>query len=184
MSLEQKIEELSGRVAALTEILTKQVGLQEAIVAGQQKAVSLMGSTAAPAADAPKRGRPPKAAEEPKAAEPTPAPAKAADPEPEAVVLTQDDLKKVAMDWRNSLADDKKPNADAFFRELAAEFGVEKFMGPTGVVDPGDIKRAIFYIDRKRAGKAVDFKADYDFDGSPEQDATPAPAANDDPFGD
>lgn len=185
MSLEQKIE-------ALTAILTEQVELQKALVEGQKKAVALMGSGGAAAAEAAKPARTRKSPDptptpETKVAEPapaaeTPAASEGADP----AVYNQAALQKVAGDWLTSLPEAKKQVAKDFAKAMGDRFGLEKFMGPTGLQDPDDIKKAMFWIDRKRAGLAVDFNADYDYDGSPEQGApgaAPAAAAeDDDPF--
>lgn len=50
---------------------------------------------------------------------------------------------------------------------LSGEFGVAKI---PEIAEADDRKRALFYLKRFVAGKDVDFKVDYDFDGEPDQD--------------
>jgi hypothetical protein len=72
---------------------------------------------------------------------------------------------------------DQKATRIAFLRDAATalgkEKGVEGAAGTQGLMlDPA---KAFFWIERNKAGLAVDFAASYDFAGDPKQDA-PAPA--------
>lgn len=182
MSLEQAMVDVAAALNANTAIL-------ERVVAGQEAAMAKLEGAKAPAARTPRAKKDDAttgaadagAAGAAEAAAEKPKPAAAA-----AAVLTQDDLKTVAMDWRNGTAEGstERAAANTFFTELAAHFGVAKFVGPEGINDAEQIKQAIFLVKRKKEGLSVDFAADYDFDGDPCQGAEsdPANGAEEDPF--
>ena len=192
MSLEAKIEELTGTVAALIAIVEKQVGIQERLAAGAAAAMEKMESGKAGAAEGKAtRTRKPKDAE----AEATPTPKPAEEPAPTA--SGAEDAASVASDvsfgefakkWMNDVPNlDTKDKSSAGYPEYQKRgkllMGI---LGHFGVAKVGELpeekhSKAKFFIERSIAGKEVDFDADYDFAGDPAQDVE---AADDSMFDD
>lgn len=69
-----------------------------------------------------------------------------------------------------------------FVVAIAQHFGVKTPFGANGVQDDEQRKQLLFFLRRKREGVAVDFSADYDFEGDPLQgsDGAGEPAADED----
>lgn len=179
MSIEAALAELTSALNKNTEHLARVIAGQEAAMAKLEGTTGTTTRRTRKAADeAPAAPAAEKPAAEP-AAEKTPEPAT-----PAAQTFTQDDLKAVAMEWRNSTTDEaarKKQNE--LFVAIAAHLGVSKMTGPEGPQDSDQIKQAVFFIRRAMAGLKVDFGADYDFDGAPDQGVAAAETpAEDDPF--
>ena len=175
---------IEAALAGLTEALTTNTEHLARVIAGQEAAMAKLEGVApktrtpraAKAAEeaATSAGNEPAATESPVAAATTA-------PEPAAKVFTQDDLKAVAMEWRGSTEDEaaRKKQNDLFVA-IAAHLGVAKMTGPDGPQSSEQIKQAVFFIKRAMAGQKVDFAADYDFDGAPDQGVA---VAEEDPFG-
>lgn len=183
MSLETKIEELTGAVTALTAIITQQVAVQERLLAGQSKAIETVaaGNPAAPA----KRGR--KAKETEAEATDTPntsdapadtasgaedagsvseEPAPKADPKP-AAEKEKMTFSVAAKKW----LDKEEQGSDAYkargktIMGILANFGAAKM----SELEAADEDKAMFYLRRAAKGLTINFDAAYDFDGAPDQ---------------
>ena len=170
--MEAKIEELTGQVTALTEIITRQVAVQERLAAGAAAAMEkIEGGKAAATGGEGKATRTRRtAAAEPKADAPAPtesgeAAAEAASSEPEPKVVT---FKDYAQNWLNAAekGSDEYKRRGKHLMGILGNFGA----GKISEVDEKNHAAAIFYIKRDEAGKPVDFSAAYDFAGDPAQD--------------
>lgn len=192
MSLEAKIEELTGAVAALTAIVTSQVAIQERLAAGAQIALEKIegGKAAAGAAEGKAtRTRKPKeeAAPEPKA-EKVEEPASTESGEAAAASASSDDevpFADFAKKWLMGVKDlDPKDKTSKGYPEYQrrGKF-LMQILGHFGVAKAPELPEekhlaAKFYIERFKAGKEVDFDAAYDFTGAPDQEV-----GDDDDFG-
>lgn len=181
---------LEALLAENTAALTTNTAILERVILGQEVAMAkLEGVTTA------RKPRATKAAED--AALPAgnvasneSAPVATATPAAAAVSAsdpTQDDLKALAMKWRETAADQAaKDVQNALLVAIVAKIGAVKLTGPEGPTDPDQIGQAMFYIGRAAAGLPVDLNADYDFDGPVDQGVAAAAevaAEEDDPLG-
>ncbi|AOR76518.1 hypothetical protein [Novosphingobium resinovorum] len=173
------IDALFSSIIALTAALNRTADNQERLIAGQQAAIEKIegAKTTTTRARKPKDDAP---------AATTTATEKA--PEVEAVKSFLPDIKTGDGDalkahiqpWLGAVAKGTPEAAErvGFLKAIAEHFGVEAKFGPLAEGDDR-LKQTLFYFERKKAGKPVDFKVDYDFDGDPEQEAE-APAGDDD----
>lgn len=177
MSLEAALAENTAALLAHAELLKQIDHNHQRLLAGQQTAIDKV--------EAPKPTRTRKAkdetppADEPKGnAEPADTASGAADASSASDDgVTTEALLGYATGYLNEFnpktagdkADAAKYQARGKFLMgmLSGEFGVAKI---PEIAEADDRKRALFYLKRFVAGKDVDFKADYDFDGEPDQD--------------
>lgn len=182
---------LEALLAENTAALTTQTAILERVLLGQEAAMAkLEGATTA------RKPRATKAAEETTAqtgnaeASSESAPAATATPAAGAASAsepTQNDLKALAMKWRETAADQAaKDVQNALLVAIVAKIGAVKLTGPEGPTDPDQIGQVMFYIERAAAGLPVDLNADYDFNGPVDQGVAAAAevaAEEDDPLG-
>lgn len=205
MSLEQKIEELTGAVTALAAVMQQSVANQERLLAGQEKAIAVV--AAGNPATASTRGRKPKADTPP----PSDEPADTASGEEDAGSASEGNSVGAAesASTTESPAASKSdaPAADkpkAGFAENAkkwldkAEKGSEEYkqrganimaiLGNFGAGKMSELKdehqdKAMFFLKRAAKGLPTTFDAAYDFSGpadQPEPVAETAAASDDD----
>lgn len=192
MSIESKIDELVAALTANTEIVQKQIAIQERLAAGAQAAMEKMES-GKPATTG--RGRKakdtPPTSEEPAATEsgadaadsasetPTPTPAPAAEkPKP----TFADFCKKYLGEPTDEGGKEAYQQRGKTLMSVLANFGA----GKIGELDAKHQKTAAWYIKRAKAGLPINFEAEYDFAGpvdQPEPGAAAAAAESDDEFG-
>lgn len=193
MSLETKIEELTGTVAALTTIIQQQLAVQERLLAGQAKAIETVaaGNPAAPA----KRGR--KAVEKEVSDTPN------TSDEPADTASGADDASSAADEPASEVVEEKpKPAATEEKAKLtfavaaktwldqkeqgSAEYKVRGktimgILGNFGAAKMSEVPaenedKAMFYLKRAASGLTINFDAEYDFEGDPKQDEPVADA--------
>lgn len=188
MSLEAALAENTAAILAHIEVLKQIDQNQQRLLAGQSAAIDKV--------EAPKATRSRKAKDEAPAPTPEPEAVKPAAEEPavtesgvddadSASEVTTDDLRQFIVTWLREGLGGKDPakvkkGEEKATPEEQAEYGARgKFMqavfGEFGVsavtgITADDLPRAMFYFQRKAAGKDVDFGAEYDFTGDPAQD--------------
>lgn len=196
MSLEQKIEELTGTVTALTAIMEKMTANQERLLAGQEKAIEAVkaGNPAtatrgrkakAEAAPEAEKTVTPNTSDEPAATESGEDAAETAS-EPAAPTekkpLSFAEAAKKWLDNAEKGSDEYKARG-AKIMGILGNFGAGK-MSEIGADDEG---KAMFYLKRTVKGLPVNFDAEYDFAGAVDQTepeaATAAAEDDDDMFG-
>ncbi len=199
MSLEAKIEELTGAVTALAEILKQQASIQERLLAGQEKAIETV--AAGNPTTAGKRTRKPKDSDtqntsdapadtasgaEDAASASEEAPAPKDEPKPAAEPAEAGDKPKMKFsEAAKKWLDKETQGSDAYkargktIMGILANFGAAK-MSELGEADE---PKAMFYLKRAASGLTINFDAAYDFDGDPKQDEPAAAAEDDDIFG-
>jgi hypothetical protein len=98
-----------------------------------------------------------------------------------AAAFTREELKNETIGWLGDTTDAAERKARMeFVKAMADHFGVKQLLAADGgISEPEQFKQALFYLRRKRAGLAVNFSQDYDFDADPLADTTPEPAAED-----
>jgi len=193
MSLEAKIEELTGAVTALVEIIKQDTIIKERLLAGQSKAIETVaaGNPAAPA----KRGR--------KSKEETAADTQTTSAEPADTASGADDADSASDEAPVAAKADPKPAADAPKEKMTFSVAAKKWLdkeeqgsdaykarGKTimGILanfgaakmselEAGDEDKAMFYLKRVASGLTINFDAAYDFAGDPKQDEPAAGAA-------
>lgn len=170
MSLEQKIEKLTEALAKNNELLTAVVAGQKAAMTKLTEAstVTTTSNKAANTADnttSTRRGRPPKVETPAKESKTT-----------SSVEFTNEMLKEATLPWMTAAKGDEKAAIKDFLKALTTEFGVTKV---TEIADQDELKRALFYVARRKEGLEVDFNAEYDFDGEPTQDVGGSEAEDD-----
>lgn len=178
MSLEQKIEELTGTISALVAVMERTAANQERLLAGQEKAI-----------EAVKAGNPTTATRGRKAKEATPTPneepadtasgagdaktasepaeEKKADPEP-APAAEKATFGVAAKKWM----DKEEKGTDAYKARGAKVVGILAHFGAgkmSELKDEDDAK-AMFFLKRTAKGLPVNFEAAYDFDGPADQE--------------
>ncbi len=168
MSLEAKIEALTGAVTALGVLIERQVAIQERLAAGADAALAKMEGGSPAAAGKASRGRPKKeteaATETPK---PSEEPADTASQEPAA-----DSASESFPTFSKSWLDGAEQGSDEYKRRGKLLMGILGNFG-AGKIKELDEKHhaaAIFYIKRDQSGKKINFEAEYDFAGDPAQD--------------
>jgi hypothetical protein len=189
MSLEAKIEELSGTVAALTALMQQQVTIQERLLAGQEKALATVAEGNPTTAT--KRGRKPKDAdtqttsEEPadtasgagdaESASDAPGTADAADETPPAADKPKLTFGGAAKKWleKEAAGTDAYKARGKTIMGILANFGAAKM----SELNEADEPKAMFYLKRAAKGCTINFDAAYDFAGEPDQ-AEPVAAAD------
>lgn len=183
MSLEAALAENTAQIAAFTSLMQDKVlPVYERLIAGQAAALDKIEAPKATRTTRAKKDDAP--APEPVTAEP----AATASGEGDAVSASEtavsmvDDVKPVGLSHLEKLkkaGDTEAANAfGAFMLSINSHFGGSaKLFERT---DPDEAKQTLFFIKRKIAGLPVDFSADYDFDGDPEQGGA---SASDDDFG-
>jgi hypothetical protein len=156
MTLEAVIAEMNGN-------LVKNNALLEQLIAGRAEAVTAL--AAASAKGATRGGK-----KDDKVT--PPADTKAAPPTKP--TISDDTIRDLAGGWLKA-TDDKTERAvrSDFVKSLLAHFGTKTLVGPEGIQDADARAQAVFFLKRKIAGCAVDFGADYDFDGEPNQGGEP-----------
>jgi len=101
--------------------------------------------------------------------------------------FSEQQVKGEFLGWLASAPDaEKRKEQSAFLMSIGQHFGVSKPFGPEGMKTDEQRQKALFFMRRKRANLPVDFKADYDFAGEPEQGpkaAATAPAEEVDELG-
>lgn len=162
MNLEAAIAELNGN-------MVKNNALLEQLIAGRAEAVTALAAASAAGkagAGTSKKERDAAAAAAAAAA------AKAAPPAKPAI--SDDTIRDLAGGWLKA-TDDKAERAvrSDFVKSMLAHFGTKTLVGPDGIQDAEARGQAVFYLKRKVAGSAVDFNAEYDFDGEPNQGDEP-----------
>lgn len=185
MSLEAKIEELTGAVTALTTILQQSVANQERLLAGQQKAIETV--AAGNPATGTKRGRKPKDAEpeaetttqntseEPadtasgaedaaSASDEAPAEKPAAEASADKPKMTFSVAAKKWLDKETQGSDAYKARGKTIMGILA-NFGAAKM----SELNEADEDKAMFYLKRAAKGLPINFDAPYDFAGPVDQ---------------
>lgn len=193
MSLETKIEELTGTVAALTIIIQQQLAVQERLLAGQAKAIETVaaGNPAVPT----RRGR--KAAE--KEAVDTPN----TSDEPADTASGADDASSAADEPAAEVVEEKRKPATEEKAKLTFAVAAKKWLdqkeqgsaeykvrgktimgilGNFGAAKMSEVPaenedKAMFYLKRAASGLTINFDAEYDFEGDPKQDEPVADAA-------
>lgn len=172
MSLEEKLE-------ANTAALNRNSDLLERVVAGQQAAMAqLEGGKAGTG-----RGRGKKAEEAPSGDEgKAPTTEKAAAPA-HLKLVDEATLTDRVKSFTGAVDGDDRQKRIDFLKAAAEALGLKP--SPKAIAEKGgtELKKFAFYLERQIAGKPVDFKADYDFDGEPTQDAPAVEASDDSDFG-
>lgn len=179
MSLEAKIEELTGAVTALAEIVKSQVAIQERLVAGQAAALEKIegGKEKATTTRRTRAAKDePEAAPAPKAEEPAPTASGAED-----AASASSEPKKVSFaDYAKAWLNSQEQGSAEYKRRgkllmsILGNFGA----GKISEVDEKHHTAAVFFIKRDEAGKPIDFDAEYDFAGDPAQDVEDDDAAS------
>lgn len=181
--MDKIVAELLASTAAMAEALKANTAILERVVAGQEAALAKLDGAKAPTTG---RGRAKKDEAEPAAgnAEPaaTESPAVAATTAYKAPVIADADALKAHISaWTGGTEDTaERQKRVELLKAIAAKFGVApKF----GELLP-HASKAVFLVDRAKAMgvDAVDLKAEYDFDGHPEQEVAAA-AESEDEFG-
>lgn len=194
MSLEAKIEALVESNTALAAALAANTAILERVVEGQQTAIEKLEGAKASGG----RGRTKKTedapAEEKKA--PTKEPAatesgaadagSASNKSPVAATVKkigtdQEKMKAFVAEWTGETEDQtERESRVGLLKSMAQHFGGKGYSAL--VASDETAAQAIFYVERAKAlgVKAVDFSADYDFDGDPAQGGSAEPAAKDD----
>ncbi len=196
MSLEAKIEELTGTMTALIAALNRTSDNQERLLAGQEKAIEQV--KAGNPTTAATRGRKPKevpaaetttdqsaatesGADVAKTADETPAAAPKEETAPAPAEKEKATFAVAAKRWMDRA---EKGSADYKARGtlvmgILAKFGA----GKMSELDEANEDAAMFYLKRSVKGLPVNFDAAYDFAGDPEQpepEAAADAAADDD----
>lgn len=170
MSVEALLERVATAIEANTAAVEKLTAGREAALAQLEKTVGA-GEPAKPA-----RGRGKKADETAAVTTETPAattetPAETPAPAASGPTVTEEELRKAAVDYVGSVGQEKAgPNLKA----IADHFGVSALAGPTGIQDGEQRAQAAYYIARYGAGLEVNFSEDYDFASDPTAEAAPA----------
>ena len=173
MSLEAKIEQLTGTITALTEVLKQTVANQERLVAGQQAAIDKIeaGKADKPATRTRRSKKEEEPAEDKGNDEPADTASGADDAKTASEVPSGAEIFEHVKGMLGKLKDkDAKRHAAVGSTLVAAVkdvFGGKKLPELT---DEDDRKKAWFFVRRLEAGKDVDLSAEYDFDGDPAQD--------------
>lgn len=166
------VQEMFSSIVALTAALNRSSDISERLLAGQQAALDKV--------EAPKatRGRKAKedaapAAEEVKAesaaekvVEEKPAAAEKAPETPS--LATGEAVKTHALSWINEVAKTDPVRKERGDFVLAVQNHLGTKLGE--LTDADEIKQAVFFIERKKAGHDVDFGAEYDFDAAVDQE--------------
>lgn len=182
------IEGILGMIINLTTALNRTADNQERLLAGQAAAIEKIeagkGGTATTGRG---RGRT-KAEETPVVTDtaatnteqqPDPAPTQTETKSFLPAIADAEALKAYVGAWTGAVEGADRASRVDLLKAIAAEFGV----APKFSDLMPHLQKTLFYIERAKAGLTVDFKADYDFDGSPSVPAAAAPAAGDDDFG-
>lgn len=88
--------------------------------------------------------------------------------------FSRDQVKSEFVGWLGEVSGDERKERQGFVKELGNHFGVAQIFAADGGLDEEQRKQALFYLRRKREAMKVDFSADYNFDGDPLADLTPA----------
>ncbi|MBH0113214.1 hypothetical protein I5E68_09675 [Novosphingobium sp. YJ-S2-02] len=207
MSLESKIEELLKSNSALEAALAANTAILERVVEGQQTAIEkLEGAKASggrgrsrtkpaedkPAEDKPAEDKPANEAKKDKPAEAA-STARGADDagaaassSPVAAIAKKigtdvDKMKQFIADWTGETDDKEEREARVdLLKGMAQHFGGKGYSAL--VTSAETASQAIFFVERARAlgVSAIDFKADYDFDGDPAQGGDAETSSDDD----
>lgn len=194
MSLEAKIEELTGTVAALSALMERTAVNQERLLAGQEKAIEAVkagnpstattrgrkkaaeADTSSAPADTASQAEGAETASEGNAAAET---AKEEKPAAAASTIKFGDAAKKWLDKAEKGTDEYKSRGSKIMAILG-NFGA----GKMSEVKDEDEAKAMFFLKRTVKGLPVTFDAAYDFEGSFDQDepvaAEPEAAASDD----
>jgi hypothetical protein len=179
MSIEQALADLTAAVTANTTML-------ERVALGQQKALDIVETEQGEKRSTGTRTRKKSddliqqaaaaatAKSEPEGKVEEPAPASTESAAAVVTAVSEDDIRAVAKAYATGTVgtgDEKK----AFMASVAAHFGAATLVGEKGIKGDANLQKTLFFINRKAAGKTVDFAFEYDFDGAADQDvAEPA----------
>jgi hypothetical protein len=155
MNLEAAITELNGN-------MVKNNALLEQLIAGRAEAVTALAAASAAGKGTTRGG---KKDDKTTTAAATP---------PTKPAISDDTIRDLAGGWLKA-TDDKAERAvrSDFVKSMLAHFGTKTLVGPEGIQDADARAQAVFFLKRKVATLAVDFTADYDFDGEPTQGGEP-----------
>lgn len=172
MSLETKIEELTGAVSALSALVATQVAIQERLVAGQAAALEKIDAGKDKVAAAPRRSRAakeePEATATPKTAEPAPTESGAEDADSASNKPAAYSFADYTKAWLNSQEQGSAEykRRGKLLMSILGNFGA----GKISEVDEKHHAAAVFFVKRDEAGKTIEFDAEYDFAGDPAQE--------------
>lgn len=182
MSIDAKFDALTKSVAELVSTMQENNKLLSSVVNGQKAALEKITGTKATTAPvtseaeetAPKRrpGRPAKTEKAETSAKTNKAetPTKSDKDAEKEIAFLQQKLEAKAVPYLKALEGSERAEFKSFLSGMSDHFGTKRLLGEDGIRDPEHLKQAIFYVERYRLGHNVDFNAEYDFDGVPDQD--------------
>lgn len=175
MSLEAALIEHAAALKANTAILERVVAGQGAAMERLENAKPATTRGAKKAAEATVVAEPAAKTEEKVAETPK---TEAAPAVPKIKLGDGEALKAYVSAWTGSTDDaEERAKRVDLLKAIAAHLGVAPKFGEL----MGNVREVQFYIERAKAGLPVDFNADYDFDGSPDQGGS-EPAADESDF--
>lgn len=175
MSLETVLAENTAALIAHGELLKQIDQNQQRLLAGQQTAIDKVEPVKATRARKTKDETPATTTDTKTGEDAAVVEEKTGTTTTAAAPVTAEQLKTFAQGW---MVEDGKDSATykergPFLMDIQKHLGAEKLFQMT---DADDLKKAMFFVRRKKAGLDVNFDVEYDFDGDPEQ----AEAAGDD----
>lgn len=169
MSLEALLAENTASMNALALALAAQTAVTERVVAGQAAAMEKLdaGKPASTRRPRETKTEPAEKVEEPAATDNGAAAAGSASDLPSDV----EGVKAFVSGFTSVVEGEARAARVAFLKSIASYFFPDgsKVGSAAFAASPENIKKAVFFINRKKADLDVDFGAEYDFDGAPDQ---------------